>query len=164
MKRLGVQLLSMLLAGMLLVSFAGMRLLTHHCFTCESTDVIMAGFSQDDRFDDIHHHHHERNDCPENHLGGDLTCCDDFEKGHDCHCGDNCESEIHYLRAEYDASSDRSPEKIVSPEFVLLSAFVISMPKVEEMPLSLPFISVSDPPPKPAGRELVIFSCRLKYC
>ena len=164
MKRLGIQLLSMLLAGMFLVSFAGMRLLTHHCYTCESTDVIVAGFSQDDRFDDIHHHHHEGNNCQENHSGGNPTCCDDFEKGHDCHCGEDCESEIHYLRAEYDASADRSPEKIVSPEFVLLSVFVVSVQEVEETSFSLPFISLNDPPPKPAGRDLVILSCRLKYC
>lgn len=165
MKRLGVQLLSLLLAGMFLVSVAGIRLLTHHCFLCESTDVVMIGFAHDDHFDDIHHDHHEGNDGNEiDHSEEPTPCCENAEKGHGCPCGQDCESEIHYLRAEYDASADPPPAKIVSPEIVLLSARVTSVQVQEDLPLYLPFISLIDPPPKPAGRELVILSCRLKYC
>ncbi|MFP4064891.1 MAG: hypothetical protein ACLFN2_03720 [Bacteroidales bacterium] len=165
MKRLGVQLLSLLLAGMFLVSFAGIRLLSHHCFLCESTDVVMIGFAQDDHFDGIHHDHHEGNDGHQREHSEEQTpCCENDEKGQGCHCGEDCESEIHYLRAEYDASADPSPAKIATPEFELLPARVASVQEQEGLPLCLSFVSLTDPPPKPAGRELVILSCRLKYC
>ncbi len=165
MKRLGVQILSMLLAGMFLVSFAGIRLLTHHCFSCASTDVVMIGFAQAGDCDGAHHNHPEGTTCGPDYHKGDRPCCDGYEKQHASHCGDDCESETHYLRAEFDASADRSPAKIVSPEFMLLPAFVSSAQELEEQPLyfSLPG-GLNDPPPKPAGRELVIFSRRLKYC
>ncbi len=164
MKRLGVQILSMLLAGMFLVSFAGIRLLTHHCFSCDSTDVVMIGFAQGVDCEEIHHNHQEETTCESDHQKADCLCCEGYEKQKDSHCGDDCESETHYVRAEFDASADRSPEKILPPEFMLLPAFVISNQELEEKPLYFHFTRLNDPPPKPAGRELVIISRRLKYC
>lgn len=164
MKRLGVQLLSVLLAGMFLVSFAGIRLLTHHCFSCDSTDVVMIGLTQSDDCDEIHHHHQDSATCGSDHKEGDYSCCGGTEKHQESQCGDDCESETHYLRAEYDASPDRSPAKIASPEFMLLSAFVCSTQELAEKPVYLSFTCLNDPPPRPAGRELVIRARRLKYC
>lgn len=169
MKTILTYILSLLMAFMFLVSFTGMRMLIHHCFACESTEVLAIGMSTNEDLEDIHHTHHEDNGChlpAENAISAEAEekCCHGDQECHDAHCGYDCDSEVEYFRNDYELTQERQEIRIPPPEALYVEADLFPvLAGTDPLPAVIPKPQ-KDIPPRLAGRDFIIFSRQLKYC
>lgn len=154
-----------MLAGMILVSFTGMRLLIHHCFACDTTDVVLAAFAPE-ACDAFHDNHHTHSHCEIHGTGyGDNTpCCENAEEGLVADCQDCCDTEHHYARTEYRVVQENLDIRVLPQEmeapFVKKTDLLNPISSHVEVAIVIP----PEPPPGHWGRDFVIFSHQLKYC
>lgn len=163
MKKIATNILVFCLAGIFLMSFTGVRLLIHHCLSCDTTDVALFSFAGGD-CDALHHKHAENTAChiPETGEETGACCVPENANDHNDPCGNCCKTEIHYIKNEYQVPQERHEHRI---EPVVLAILIPLYLSVEDyLPLNDLFSdkrSNADPP-KPVGRDFVIFSHQLK--
>ncbi len=145
---------AMLLAFMFLVSFTGIRMLIHHCMSCETTEYAFA-INAEDCCGGIHHHHEAA--C--SHEPSDEHGACGLADTHDC-----CETEIQYLKNDYQIAQERLVPKVVPVEMVAtpldLSGFWTEPPVLTPIDIN----TLDSPPPKFTGRDFILFTNQLKYC
>ncbi len=174
-KTIGKHIISYLLASMFLVSFTGMRLLIHHCMACDTTDVALLGLHPED-IDAMHRDHAGKGTCaipvndaaaascgilPDDAEG--ATCCDNHDVPGDQGCGDCCQSEVHYLRAEFEVTPDKQEPRLEPVLLTLLPRLLNHERFVadEAQTMTLPVVD-ERPPPRLTGRDFVIYAHHLK--
>ncbi len=163
MKKIATNILVFSLAGIFLMSFTGVRMLIHHCLSCDTTDVALFSFTGGD-CDALHHKHTESAACHIPVSGEDATACcaAKHDDDHDDACGNCCKTEIHYLKNEYQVPQERNEHKIEPVVLAILIPLYLSIDDFEPFnDLALGQTSNADPP-KPVGRDFVIFSHQLK--
>ncbi len=174
-KTIGKHIITYLLASMFLLSFTGMRLLIHHCLACDTTDVALLGLHAEDA-EAMHRDHAEGGTCaipiddaeagtchiPFDDAEG-LSCCDTHDRHSDRGCGDCCQSEIHYLRAEFEVTTDKQEPRL-EPVLITLLPSLINTTRFEPEESAKLTKPVTDerPPPRLTGRDFVIYAHHLK--
>ena len=165
MKRLLNHILALVLASMFLVSFTGIRLLVHHCMSCDTVDVIFASYSGDD-CNDIHLRHklmvHEQG---EGQHG--KSCCSG-EQHHEASCshsGNCCQTEELFIRNDEVVAHERIVYQLHPLEQMhTLPSETFLQPAGELTALTQGDTRSTDPPPKLTGRKFIIFSHQFKFC
>jgi len=163
MKKIATYSMVFSLAAIFLLSFTGIRMLIHHCLSCETTDVFL--FANSGRScDNIHHSKHEGSVCHVNIDGNEpISCCAGNKEEHDNNsCENCCKTEIHYLVNEYEVYQERSEQRI---EPVVIAVLVnLFVPAIQdELPTGNSFNHYTNTdPPQPVGRDFVIFTHQLK--
>ncbi len=174
-KTIGKHIISYLLASMFLVSFTGMRLLIHHCMACDTTDVALLGLHAENP-DAMHRDHAGGGTCtiPIDDAEAascqvplddakDATCCDSHGAPGDHGCGDCCQSEVHYLRAEFEVTPDKHEPRLAPVLITLLPTLMHPERFVAEESLTLTMPVVDErPPPRFTGRDFIIYAHHLK--
>ena len=153
------------LAAIFLLSFTGIRMLIHHCLSCETTDILLFASANKD-CGAIHHNHHNHNEDAVCHISLNhdeaIACCvGDDEHDHNS-CENCCKTEVHYLKNDYEVFQERSEQRI---EPVVVAVLVnLFVPAIEDdLPAGHPFNHyTSTDPPQPVGREFVIYTHQLK--
>ncbi len=163
MRVIGKHILVYLLASMFLVSFTGIRLLIHYCMACETTDVAFLGLNEENA-DAMHRSHAEEGTC---HIPLDdedgATCCGTHDTHSDHGCGDCCQSEVHYLRAEFEITPEKHEPRIEPVLITLLPRFMDTESIVPETTGKIPPRPVDErPPPRLTGRDFIIYAHHLK--
>ncbi len=165
MKRLLNHILALLLASMFLVSFTGIRLLVHHCMSCDTVDVFFANYSGD-QCKDIHLQHHLARHLQEGESAGVSSCCQG-DHHHTASCALSsgcCETEEVFVRNDEVFPYERLLIKWQHlDKYVPLSAGICLAQKGEHLSQESGFYQYIQPPPKLVGREFVIFSHQLKF-
>ncbi len=162
-KKIATNILVLLLAGIFLMSFTGVRMLMHHCLSCDTTDVALFGFAGSD-CDALHHKHAENTACSIPVHGEDVgaCCASGHSHNHNEACGNCCKTEIHYLKNDYQVSQERNEHKIEPVVLAVLIPIQLSLDTFNTTrDLTLGQLSNADPP-NPVGRDFVIFSHQLK--
>ncbi len=160
---------------MFLVSFTGMRLLIHHCMACDATDVALLGLQAEDP-EAMHRDHAKDGTCaipiddaeaatchiPLDDTEG-VSCCYTHGDHSDNGCGDCCQSEVHYLRAEFEVTPDKHEPRIEPVMITLHPGLTQAAWFVPEMSANLIMPVVNErPPPRMTGRDFVIYAHHLK--
>ena len=179
MKKVLTYALAFSLASIFLVSFTGIRLLIHHCLSCDTTDIALLGLSADATAA-MHQRHTQSATCQiapgeadhgtcelpmgeaDTHEGAlPATCCD---TGHDGsgHCGDCCQTEVHYLKTEYEVPREKVENRIQPVQLALVITNFFQDVDEPESPLTTQRITPDRAPPKPVGRDFVIYAQHLK--
>lgn len=158
--------MALLLAGLFLLSFTGIRLMAHHCLGCETTGIVFAS-SPNACCGTVHQH---ENDKPESssccHSGGETSkdglpssgnspsSCD-AEQG----C---CDFEVIYLKNDFEVTQDRVVVRIASPITAALFMFSddVAGPALDRLFESYP--SFEHPPPRLSGRDFLLSTHQLK--
>lgn len=160
--RLAKQLMALVLASFFLVSFTGISLLIHHCLSCDTTDVALPWMSADEVCA-MHEGHAETASC---HLpaGSDHNsgCCDTPIHEGDSDCGTCCESEVRYLKTEYEVAHEKTVLRVLSVETAILTHHETVVEDVLSGPPAGFIVRSDRPPPKPVGRAFVIYSHQLR--
>ncbi len=149
-----------LLAAMFLLSFTGIRMLIHHCLSCNNTDVAIFSFATDKC---SIHHANEEAVCHIPPSGeANSGCCETAHDAGDDDCGHCCKTEVHYLKNDYQVSQERN-EKRIEPVVVAILAPLFLLQDADLLPgkQMIRQFANSDPP-KPAGRDFLIFIQQLK--
>lgn len=153
------------LAAIFLLSFTGIRMLIHHCLSCETTDVFLFA-SANQACDAIHHNHHNQNEGAVCHINLDIddatSCCAGEDEHDHASCENCCKTEIHYLVNEYEVYQERSEQRI---EPVVLAVFVNLFLPVggDDLPADSFYVNDNPDPPKLVGRDFVIYAHELKF-
>lgn len=162
MKRIATYTMVFLLASMFLVSFTGIRLLIHQCLACDSTDIALLGFAAEDA-SDLHNKHAGEAVC---HLpletAEDPACCESHEHDHADHCGDCCETEVHYLKNDYKVSLEKMEVRVMPIEVAVLIHNLLPAPEGDAPAVIKHRARPDNAPPRIAGRDFVIYSHQLK--
>ncbi len=161
--RLARQLMALVLASLFLVSFTGISLLIHHCLACDTTDIALPWVSADEACA-MHERHTETASC---HLpagaGHDSECCDIPLHEDNSSCGSCCESEVRYLKTDYEVAHEKTVLRVLPVETTMLTHHEnVVEDVVAGPPTSGLFIRSDRPPPKPVGRAFVIYSHQLR--
>ena len=146
---------SLLLAATFLMSYTGLRLLIHHCMSCESTGLAV--FSQ------------QQSCCLE--QDEEATVCDISSTSASCcipaegeACENCCSEEVVYLKKDFEFSKDRQQPRIESvPVDVFADLFGNEIIHSVTSNQVVSFNN-TDPPPKLTGKAFVLFSHQLKIC
>lgn len=150
--------LSGILAFVFLVSFTGLPMLMHHCFSCESTSIHLFSQIQDCCEAHREHHHHSCAD----QENPETDCCSQHT---DEACENCCKDSLIYLQNDYTFSLDRQILKILPWEFAVLG--LITFEAEPNLTLSGAFgldDACHDPPPRITGKTFLIYTHQLKYC
>ena len=150
---------AVLLAGLFLMSFAGVSLIMHYCFACETADYYFASHTNQ-----IEHHHQE---------GKDICQVNDSKNSSKCHVhhkcgvfsGENCccRTEVQYLKYEYESTQSNGQEILVQP--LCLTKTIESKDICCDECVFDEFFEYShDPPPRLVSRDFLIYTSQLKYC
>ncbi len=162
MKKLGINILALSLAGMFLLSFTGIRMLIHHCLSCETTDIALFAFAEND-FDHMHHEHASTMSCHVNFEDeSEINCCDANAEHHATTCSDCCKTEVHYLKNEYQVSQERNEQRLEPALLAVLLPLINLQDHKLNPAVHLYAQSCNTDPPKPVGREFLIFAHQLK--
>ncbi len=162
MKRIATHTMVFLLASLFLLSFTGIRMLIHHCLGCETTDIALFAFAYDD-CDATHHTHAGSATChfpaSDDHRHG---CCEAHDEAHEDACGNCCETEVRYLKNDYQVPQEKSEPRLTPVMVAVLTPFLIPSEEDQALPGMLDGHSSNSGPPRPVGREFVIYTHRLK--
>ncbi len=154
MKKWFRHIIAILLAFMFLVSFTGIRMLIHHCLSCDTTEYAFA-LQAEDCCGGIHHHHEAA--CCE--VADDMEGACDMQESNHC-----CETEIQYLKNEYQVAQERLLPKVLPVEMAALPLDFSNLQPEPSVLKSTGNITFIPPPPKLTGRDFVLFTHQLKYC
>lgn len=148
-----------LLATMFLLSFTGIRMLIHHCLSCNTTDVAIFTFATDEC--SIHKHHDEAV-CHFPVTGESLSvCCEEEHNPEEDACGNCCKTEVHYLKNDYQVSQDRNEQRIEPVVVAVLTSLYVDYIEKPTSGKQHNHFTNTDPP-KPVGRDFLIFANQLK--
>jgi hypothetical protein len=154
MKKAIKNIMSIILAGLFLITFAGVRLLLHQCMKCESTDLAVLTSSSS---------------CCQQASAEDAlmaSCCTiDFSAAACCtdQSENCCQDEVVFLKNDYELVNEKQQSRIephVSASLILaFSLFDI----IADDSDNLSFLNYNqEKPPLRAGRDFVIFSHQIK--
>lgn len=177
--------LALVLASIFLVSFTGIRLLIHHCLSCNTTDIALLGLAADASAS-MHQRHAQEATChvvpgedaaascelpvsgSDSPLVAKLSleavpgsCCDTAHDG-SAHCGDCCHMEVHYLKTEYEVPREKVEYRILPVQLDLAFTLLQNVVEQLESPLKLSYVTPDRAPPKAVGRDFVIYAQHLK--
>jgi len=148
-----------LLATMFLLSFTGIRMLIHHCLSCNTTDVALFSFAADEC--DIHQHHNEAVcHIPVSGEAGSGCCETEHDEEGDA-CGQCCKTEVHYLKNDYQVSQERNEQRIEPVVVAVLTSIYVDSDE-QPIPGKQHNHFTNTDPPKPVGRDFLIFANQLK--
>lgn len=164
MKRFATISIAFVLAALVLVSFTGLRLLIHHCFACETTDVVWAAFAPES-CEELHTRHKGQDQCTL--VGHNLesdSCCglDGTDHLPDCH--NCCDTEHQYVKTDLRVTQDKNDVRILPHELDVKLTGKIDFESAGFSTESGKLLIPSEPPPVQWGRDFLIFSQQLKYC
>ncbi len=164
MKRLARYGMACILAAFFLLSFTGVRLLIHHCMSCDTTDYAFLGFASG-RPGYLHEHSADATACslPEHHKAAPV-CCDSHGTDHtsDGSCEECCNSEIHYLKADIETHQVKHDIRIVPQVLDALPLAIIPPGEFPVIRSNETLARKNKPPPGFVGRGFVIYSHQLK--
>lgn len=149
---------SLLLTVLFLVSFAGMRLLVHHCSGCETSEILFA--SEPVSCCSVG----EINGDADGHSMGELPCCaDSGSKACGIH-GDRacCDFDIIYLIEDYQGLQHKPTVKLdISINYTLsdISTEILTQSISSHSAVEIPFI---DPPPRMVGKAFILYAHQIK--
>lgn len=159
MKKFSQIFFSLLLATLFLLSFTGIKLVVHHCFHCEVTEINV--------FSATHH------DCCENeghHQGhkdlADNSCCTGLQStsADEDSCDNCCSSKEQFVKQDYQVSHYKYAVKIFTPEsnaLLSVNSECCTTCAIEETL----FEHCEHPPYNfQRGKDFVIFTHQLKIC
>lgn len=149
--------LSLLLATTFLMSYTGMRLLIHHCMSCDTTGLAM--FSQ------------QQSCCLDAQQDDGMILCDITTASASCctasedsACENCCSEEVVYLKKDFEFSNDRQQPRIEAvPVDVTADLFGDEILHSDQSNQVVSFNN-TDPPPKLTGKAFVLFGHQLKIC
>lgn len=146
--------MALILASFFLVSFTGFRVLVHHCFGCDTSEIVITGVDHDccqTKYAD------DDSCCTENALlPGNHKACD-IEHGEGC-----CDSKPIYLKGDFELISERTTIKIESPVLAALVVGVETIANHKPGAFSPRTTTFEEPPPRLTGRDFVLYSHQLK--
>ncbi len=161
MKRIAKHIMVFLLSLIFLVSFSGIRLMMHHCFSCETTDITFLGFASEDARS-MHQKHREASSCHLPAHGKETHTCCDSHAHDDAECKDCCESEVHYLKTDYKVSHEKSEIRVAPLELTVLIPVLYPSEDAGLLTAKEYRFYPDRAPPRPAGRDFIIYSHQLK--
>ncbi len=159
MKKVSQIFLSLMLATIFLLSFTGVRLVAHHCFHCETTEINIFSASHHDCCEENKHHHHNEN--PTNN-----SCCENlqYSSSNEGGCGHCCSTNSKFVKQDYQLSHVKNVIKIFAPESDISTNVETASGNTCTTEDSI-FKNHEKPPHKfSCGREFVIFSHQIKVC
>lgn len=156
-----LQILSIVILSVFLVSFTGVRLFMHECATCNSTEISIiqteasccSAVSETDN----------AGICEIPYDDNSADCCSTPASNSGCKTDDCCTDQVIYLVNDYDFSKERSQER-VEPQvlkFLQIAFAIVNVIPADET-ISFGYFPFSEPPPKLSGKEFIIFSHQLK--
>ncbi len=165
MNRIFTHSLALMLAGMFLLSFSGMRFILHHCLSCETTDVLIAGQAVD-HCEDTHSRHLQGTHHPHEPMP-ESACCpigdqDAAGCSHEAEC---CITEDLSMHPPEMVAQERMGYQI-QPLALLLAFMPAHGLLFSDDPTAPARVDATwaDPPWKRSGRQFIIFSHQLKIC
>ncbi|MFW5707852.1 MAG: hypothetical protein ACOCX0_02160 [Bacteroidota bacterium] len=157
MKKITTTILSLLLATTFLLSFAGIRLLLHHCVACETTDVNL--FVQN--ADCCTHSNGSASDAScELPAEGTASCC--ASQTSEEQCDNCCEDEIVYLKNDYELNKERNQVKVEPVALQLELSPINLLQQTVETTDEPAFVNYIPPPPSYVGKAFVLFTRQIK--
>jgi hypothetical protein len=165
LKQLATYTMVFSLAAIFLLSFTGMRMLIHHCLSCETTDILLFAYSAN-QCASVHHNHHDHNDNAVCHINLNhdeaIACCEgDGVLDHNS-CENCCKTEFHYLKNDYDVYQERSEQRIEPVVVAVLVNFFVPVVD-DELSTGHSFNQYTNTdPPQPVGRDFIIYTHQLK--
>jgi hypothetical protein len=151
--------LSMLLAGVFLLSFTGLRLLLHHCMSCDSYEIQL--FSNVEKC------------CPASEVTANLesSCCMAEPDSQGC-CSNHqdagkensheacCEDKVVYIQKDFEFVNGTHQPRLEQP---VMAHFGFFNHLIESAPLkTIIKPDYIEPPPKYVGKQFVLFSHQIK--
>jgi len=157
MYKLSRNILSLLLGGIFVLSLSGLRMFVHYCSGCDVTGVYLFVPDKSCCDSDVHSATCQiAQDAP-------AACCELPVEGEGC--GDCCHDEVIYLLNDYELTYDRSQSRIEPQSNKIFALQVYEyFPSFNVQKFSPTLVEFTDPPPRYAGRNFVIFSHQIKIC
>ncbi len=155
--------LALIMAGLFLVSFTGIRFVVHYCMACDVSSLHVfedAGNCCEDQSS----LNDETLACTVNPVDAG-SCCSGESVSPGNACQNCCHDEVVYVKHDYEVSKDRQPQR-VAPVLVDTEVFTWSLFQqhfADKGDLHL-FPSTVDPPPRKVARDFVVFTHHLKIC
>ncbi len=149
------------MASLFLVSFTGIKMLVHHCMSCETTAYSLIS--------------HTDGHCPQPELAeltDESACCISEVVNENSYCSsienvcngctDNCcDNEVLYFVNDYEVSFERN-EFNLSPWVQALLPSLLNDYYSLTAPVPTFYTIDSQPPPKWVGKEFILFSHQLR--
>lgn len=156
-----LQISSLVLVSVFLVSFTGMRIFVHECATCNSSEISM--FQNEAGCCSTASTHENAGTCDLPSNDNSAGCCSTPTSNSGCKTDHCCTDQVIYLVNEYDFSKDRSKER-VEPHVLKFLQVALALAKVvpSDETTTLGYLPFGEPPPKLSGKEFIIFSHQLK--
>jgi hypothetical protein len=163
MKKLLHHIAAIILAGLFLVSFTGIKMILHHCLSCNTTEYsLISQFIGCCDQQATHLPGTSESSCCTSNDGQNDLCVINNKKNIATHCDNCCENEVVYIKNDYDVSSERQEIRVLPLVIAVIPALT------NEFQLSVfsnsitSFSETFQPPPKLAGKDFVLYSHQLK--
>jgi hypothetical protein len=156
MRKSGFKIFSLLLASVFLLSFTGLRLLSHYCNGCETEDISL--------FTEIHtcsthHAQQESVHCCEMEIPKD-TCCIENQP---IPCSNCCSEQVIYVKHKYEVVTYSEQLRLLPVEVNFPSIIYQHLWGMEDTDDEVSFgIYSAQPPLRIVGKEFVVYSHQLK--
>lgn len=155
MRKSGIKIFSLLLASVFLLSFTGLRLLSHYCTGCQTEDVSLFTEMQSCC---SNHQHEESMQC-DLEMAVDTCCTEDQPVP----CSNCCSEQVIYVKHKYEVVTYSEQLRLL-PVMITIPVFVyhhLSAQKVTGDELSFGLFS-AQPPSRIVGKEFLVYSHQLK--
>jgi hypothetical protein len=155
---------AIILAGLFLVSFTGVKMIMHHCLSCNTTEysLISQIVMCCDQLATDHIPTESESSCCISNDGQDGSCELNENKNKATHCDNCCENEVIYVKNDYEISSERQEMRVL-PLVIAINSALLN--EFQSLVYSNSITSFSDsfqPPPKLVGKDFVLYSHQLK--
>lgn len=161
MQKFTKHIMTLLLAGLFLVSFTGVRLLIHQCMACDTSAMYVFADAKS-CCEDPTTPNTEHTACAIN-ANEQGSCCS--EENTEGTCENCCNNEVVYVKNDYEVAHERQLPRVepvlVDAEVFTHSIFSIHFNVRGENYL---FPSTVDPPPRKVAKEFLLFAHQLKIC
>jgi len=159
--------IAIILSGLFLVSFTGVKFIAHHCFKCQDTDYSFFAVASDSSDCCSHHALHQ--------VPQSNTCCtlSDSEGVSNYvipeipHCTSPtqrcCKKEVVYLKNDYEVLTDRQDKRLI-PSIIGLLPVLTERSLAPESPTEIILFSKNDlqAPLRLSGKDFIIFTHHFK--
>jgi hypothetical protein len=153
---------SLLLAGVFLLSFTGLRLLLHHCMGCDTYEMHL--FSKVDPCCATSDQTASTANYSCSAEATAASCCNlPAESSKGVSCENCCDDQVVYIKNKYEFVSGKTQLRVELP---VLAHFGFFNHPIGSAPVQIISFSSSNhnepPPPKLAGKSFVLFSHQIK--
>jgi hypothetical protein len=164
MKKILHHIAAIILAGLFLVSFTGVKMILHHCLSCNTTEYSLTSHVVDccDRHAVHHSSDLKASTCCTSDYGEDESCVLSNEKHQAIHCDNCCENEVVYVKNDYEVSSERQEIRVLPLAIAIIPSFLNEFQSSVYSNSITSFSESFQPPPKLVGKDFVLYSHQLK--